>query len=407
MAMVNGPGVVRPARGTRPANRRDLIVAAASELFSRKGYANVGMGEVAEAVAIGPSALYRHFRGKHGLLAEVVAGALQTLDDALATAPPRLDQVAAALANSVLAHRGVGVLWRRESRHLVDDERAAFRAQARRINGRMAEFIGRARPELEPAQRDVLAWSALSVANSVSFHSLSLPDPEFPDLLTDLVLRTLEASLPSLGTRREPGRQVPLAALSRREAILTEATKLFAQHGFTGVSVEDIGAAVGIAGPSVYNHFDGKADILAAAILRGDEWLRMGMHQALARAADERDALDRILTSYSGFVFETPQLMQTLLSETSHLPEAGRGRARAAQRAYIAEWVHLLGRVHPEWDPVGARVRVQAVQSMINDTALTPHLRALPDIEAVSAAIGAQVLGLRAAAPMRARQHPK
>ncbi len=66
----------RPARGTRPANRRQLIIAAAADLFSRRGYAGVGMGDVAEAVAIGPSALYRHFRGKQDLLAAVVGGAL-------------------------------------------------------------------------------------------------------------------------------------------------------------------------------------------------------------------------------------------------------------------------------------------------------------------------------------------
>ncbi|MFC9896104.1 TetR/AcrR family transcriptional regulator [Nocardia sp. NPDC127579] len=389
---MSGPAVARPARGTRPANRRELIVAAASELFYRKGYANVAMGEVAEAVAIGPSALYRHFRGKHGLLATVVAGALQTLDDALAVARP--DQVAATLATTVLGHRQVGVLWRRESRHLVDAERAAFRVQARRIGGRTAELVGTARPELAAQQRDVLAWSALSVANSVSFHSLSLPEPEFSALLTDLVGRVLDATPTALGASDEPARRAPLAARSRREAILVEATKLFARQGFTGVSVEDIGAGAGIAGPSVYNHFAGKADILAAAIVRGGEWLRMDLNRALARAADPQDALRRILHSYCAFGFENPHLVQTLVSETRHLPTAEQDRARAAQRAYIAEWVYLLRKVHPEWEPVAARVRVQAVQVMVNDTARTPHLRAQAGMDVAAATIGAHVLGL-------------
>ena len=78
--------MARPARGTRPANRRQLIVDAATDLFSRKGYAAVGMGDVAEAVAMGPSALYRHFRGKQDLLAAVVGDALNTLDDAITEA---------------------------------------------------------------------------------------------------------------------------------------------------------------------------------------------------------------------------------------------------------------------------------------------------------------------------------
>ncbi|MEV6275881.1 TetR/AcrR family transcriptional regulator [Nocardia sp. NPDC051832] len=391
--MVNGPGVVRPARGTRPANRRELIVAAASDLFYRKGYAAVGMGEVAEAVAIGPSALYRHFRGKHNLLATVVAGALQSLDDALAASERRPEQVASTLAAAVLANRGAGVLWRREARHLVEDERAAFRELARRIGARMTDILAVTRPELDAAQRDLLAWTALSVANSVSFHSLSLPEPEFSRLLRELITRALDAQVPELGARRPPARRGPLAALSRREAILTEATKLFAEQGFTSVSVEDIGAGVGITGPSVYNHFASKADILLAAIVRGEEWLRMGVHRALAQAVDPADALTRILDSYCAVVFENPHLMQTLVSETRHLPKAELDRARTGQLAYIAEWVHLLTAIHPEWDPAAARIRVQAVQMMINDTALTPHLRALPDIEAVTAGIGAQILG--------------
>ena len=68
-------------------------------LFSRKGYANVAMGDVAEAVAIGPSALYRHFRGKQDLLATVVEAALATLDDAFTAAEDeRLSDVSQALA---------------------------------------------------------------------------------------------------------------------------------------------------------------------------------------------------------------------------------------------------------------------------------------------------------------------
>jgi AcrR family transcriptional regulator len=91
--------VVRPARGTRPPNRRQLIIDAATDLFSRKGYANVAMGDVAEAVAIGPSALYRHFRGKQDLLATVVEAALATLDDAFTAAEDeRLSDVSQALA---------------------------------------------------------------------------------------------------------------------------------------------------------------------------------------------------------------------------------------------------------------------------------------------------------------------
>jgi AcrR family transcriptional regulator len=390
-----GPADVRPPRGTRPANRRQLIITAAADLFSRKGYANVGMGDVAEAVAIGPSALYRHFRGKQDLLDAVVGDALNTLDDAITVAEnERSSGAAATLAVVVLRHRGVGVLWQREARQLSAGDRAKFRAAVEQIAARFAALIRARRPGLGAVDADLLAWSGLAVATSVSLHSLVLPETEFTTLLGGLIATVLDAPIQ---LAQSPPTQCPrtrtLRTQSRREAILTEATKLFAAKGFAGVSTEDIGASVGISGPSVYNHFAAKADILVAAMLRGDEWLRMDMHRAFAEASDPRDGLNRLLASYCSFVLDNQHLIQVLVSEAEHLPEPERHRTRAAQYAYIAEWVSLLREVHPQWDGVRARIRVQAVQTMMNDIALTPSLRNRAGIESALVTIGTELLG--------------
>jgi AcrR family transcriptional regulator len=389
-----GPADIRPPRGTRPANRRQLIITAAADLFSRKGYANVGMGDVAEAVAIGPSALYRHFRGKQDLLDAVVGDALNTLDDAITVAEnERSSDAAATLAVVVLRHRGVGVLWQREARQLSAVDRAKFRAAVEQLAARFAALIRTRRPGLGAVDADLLAWSGLAVATSVSLHSLVLPETEFTTLLGGLIATVLDAPI---RLAQSPPTRWPkaktLRTQSRREAILTEAAKLFAAKGFAGVSTEDIGASVGISGPSVYNHFAAKADILVAAMLRGDEWLRMDMHRAFAQASDPRDGLNRLLGSYCAFVLDNPHLIQVLVSEAEHLPEPERHRTRAAQYAYIAEWVSLLREVHPQWDAVRARIRVQAVQTMMNDIALTPSLRNRAGIESALVTIGTELL---------------
>jgi AcrR family transcriptional regulator len=59
-------------RRTRPANRRELILSAATDLFATRGSEYVGMSEIAEAVSVRPSALCRHFSGKEQLLAEIL-----------------------------------------------------------------------------------------------------------------------------------------------------------------------------------------------------------------------------------------------------------------------------------------------------------------------------------------------
>ncbi|WP_194820172.1 TetR/AcrR family transcriptional regulator [Nocardia sp. XZ_19_385] len=390
----DGQALISPARGTRPANRRELIVRAATDLFYRKGYATVGMGEVAEAVAIGPSALYRHFRGKQDLLATVVGDALGAVDARLAASSSA--DVGVRLAGFALEHRGIGVLWRREARHLSADNRAELRVVTDRIVTRLTDLIRERRPTLGLAEADLLARSALAVGISASFHSLSLPEPGFTNLLGELITTTIDAPIaladPMSGN---PDAAATVLTRSRRETILVEASKLFARNGFAGVSMDDIGAAVGIAGPSVYNHFPAKTDILTAAMFRGDEWLRMGMNRAFAQATDPRDALRRLLRSYGEFVFENPDLIQLLISESVHLPEADRHRTRVAQHSYIAEWVHLADQVHPSWDHSAARIRVQAAQTILNEISLTPQFRMNPAVESAVCVISAELLAIQ------------
>lgn len=251
------------------------------------------------------------------------------------------------------------------------------------------------RPGLGDAEAGLLPWCALATATSVSFHSLSLPEPGFAAVLADLVTRVVDApiTLPAPASDATPA--AGLTTQSRREVILAEATALFARHGFAGVSMDDIGASVGIAGPSLYNHFAAKSDILAAVMYRGDEWLRMEMNRVFARATDARDGLHRLIDSYSGFVLENPDLIQLLVSETAHLPDADRQRARSTQYTYIDEWVHLAVQVHPGWDPLTTRIRVQAAQTTMNDIALIPSLRTRAGVDTALHVVSAALLELR------------
>lgn len=395
MKRSNRQVVKRPARGTRPANRRALILAAAAELYYRNGYANVAMKDVAEAVAIGPSALYRHFAGKEELLYAVVSDALALveglLDRLLADPAP---EPAAQLAATMLEHRGIGALWHSEARHLSAAARLELRRQLRRIGSRLAEIVRRQRPGLVPEEADLLAWCILGVTTSVSFHSLELPADRFVRLIADMARSATFAPVPHLQLAPDPeNRDAASWSPTRREAILAAATKLFALNGFASVALDDIGASVGIAGPSIYNRFDSKADILVAALTRGNLLLRADMHRQLARASGPGDALDRLLTSYWEFAFEHTDLIRLLISETDELPPDERHRMRVAQHEYVAEWVQLLGQVRPEWDSVKCRIRVQAALNVMNDVAATPHLRAFDNIAAATTAVAAVVLG--------------
>ena len=51
-----------------------------------------------------------------------------------------------------------------------------------------------------------------------------------------------------------------------KRRILDQALELFATRGYDAVSMGDIGRAVGIRAPSLYNHFPGKQAIFEAIV---------------------------------------------------------------------------------------------------------------------------------------------
>lgn len=374
-----------PPRGTRPRNRRALIVSAATDLFHRRGYDHVGMGDIADAVAIGPSALYRHFPGKQQLLHAVIRDGLEPVRELLA-GTDFTDRATAlpSFARLALDHRELGVLWQREARHIAAADLADVRQELRDFGRTVAARVAAARPELNDAATDLLAWTMAAVLMSPSFHHLDLPHADYERLLAELAGIVLDTKMPgdlaeAASAQRGRPRLVPS---SRREALLAQAIRMFATRGYTGVGIEDIGAAVGIAGPSIYNHVGSKLELLVTALGRGTAALYLDLANTYAIAPTPADALRWLIRSYIRFTSANHHLVDLMITEIEHLPENERRRARQAQHDYIDEWVHLLRQVHPDVDPTSARIRVHATLTVANDAARTAHLRRNPDVPA-------------------------
>ncbi|SEP49337.1 TetR/AcrR family transcriptional regulator [Amycolatopsis saalfeldensis] len=375
-----------PPRGTRPRNRRELIIAAAGDLFVRDGYSRVAMSDIAEAVAIGPSALYRHFRGKQELLGAVVLDAFSTIGAAVDGSA----DVCAALADAVLDHRGLGVLWQRECRHLDPEEQEKLVAPLVGLAVWLAATLRDRRRELTAEHADLLAWTVLGALMSVSFQRVELPRPEYVALLRAVVTAVADVDLAAAPAVATPAESAPDPE-SRRELLLDAAIRLFAERGFDGVAIEEIAAAAGIAGPSIYHHFASKRELLLTAMLDGAEQLDLGLTKALEKPSPDA-ALGELLGSYAGYSLTHHAVVEVLVAEVA--PEPERHRMRQAQHDYIAAWVRLLRETRPGMGPQEARVRVQAVLTVLNDVSRTPHLRALPGIAGYLRALGVTLLAL-------------
>lgn len=403
MAAATPPVSPPPPRGRRPRNRRELIVAAANDLFARHGYSQVGMSDLADAVGISRPALYRHFTNKQDLLAEVVTQAITRTEEALGNADSDdLDSVLRAVAGAVLDHRGAGALWQRDARHLPDEQRRPLRERNKAMGETISKLLRARRPELDEPEATLLTWCGLAVATSVSFHDLDLPRDELEELVADLLHRVISTELPSPASpdegapseRRAAEPHPALTTQSRWEQLLDTAAVLFAERGYNSVGMDEIAAAVGIAGPSIYNHFAGKAEILTAAMYRGAEWLRYDLHRVLDTAADPADALHLLIEADTRFVLRHSHLVDLLIAEAPTLPADTRRQLNRALRDYNADWIHLLRAVHPDLDPARATIRVQAFFSLINNVARSPRLRRQPGAQQAVERIGSAVLGL-------------
>ncbi|RMI40157.1 SACE_7040 family transcriptional regulator [Streptomyces triticirhizae] len=177
----------------------------------------------------------------------------------------------------------------------------------------------------------------------------------------------------------------PPAGLSRREQILREASRLFAAHGFHGVGVDEIGAAVGISGPALYRHFAGKDAMLTELLVGISTRLRDGGQQRVAEAAEAGEpasaALEALVAGHIDFAIDDRDLITLHDRELDRLPADDRRRVRQLQRQYVELWVETLRGVHPSLAPERARAAVHAVFGLLNSTRRLSRPNALPDRE--------------------------
>ncbi|MFI1676975.1 MULTISPECIES: TetR/AcrR family transcriptional regulator [Streptomyces] len=161
-------------------------------------------------------------------------------------------------------------------------------------------------------------------------------------------------------------------APTRREQILKEAARLFAERGFHGVGVDEIGAAVGISGPGLYRHFAGK-DAMLAELLVGisGQLLTGGKHCVADVGGSPERVLDALIQGHIDFALDDRSLITLHDRELDRLRDSDRKLVRQLQRQYVEIWVDVVRKVYPDLAENAARVAVHAVFGLLNST---PHL---------------------------------
>jgi AcrR family transcriptional regulator len=169
---------------------------------------------------------------------------------------------------------------------------------------------------------------------------------------------------------------VPEATETRRDQILRTAAELFAQRGFRGVSINDIGAAVGTTGPALYRHFASKEAVLGEMLVQISRTLLAEGEQRAAQAGGGMATLQALVAGHVAFAVSQPALISVQYRDMDHLADADKREVQRLQRRYVEIWVAAIQAAMPPVDEAHARSGAHAVFGLINST---PHSARIDD----------------------------
>lgn len=356
-------------RRARPADRKQQLAGHAATLFAERGYAQVSLADIARASGVTAPSVYRHFADKHALLEAAVLAGIGELESCtekvLTDENTTLDDLISTVCALGVRSPASISLWRSASQHLTEDEN---REMVLRIREVVHRWAGALAGTIDMSHRDSveICWATLSVAGSLGVHrtrlALSRSVTEIDKLVHQLM--TLR---PDTAPPLSPTTPITVGARTRRDEILDAAADLFAQRGYAGVGVDDIGAAVGITGPSVYRHFSSKLAILVGIGRRSAMRLEAGAMAAYATTSDPAKLLALLVDSYVDTISSSPDLSVGFNSSTVLAGQAGAVDLLDVQRRYVSHWVDLMVQAHPDLTREQATVAVHAALSIVND----------------------------------------
>lgn len=156
-------------------SRRERLIAEAVSQFSARGYHEVSIEDIATAVDLTPSGVYRHFDSKSALLMEACVRASDRLESARAAAQASSDSPAMVLdalcvdyvRHSFENHQLVSV-WAADVSALDPDDRRRIRALQRTYVAEWAALLVAARPDLSSRDAAILVAAGFNVVADVA-----------------------------------------------------------------------------------------------------------------------------------------------------------------------------------------------------------------------------------------------
>lgn len=157
---------------------------------------------------------------------------------------------------------------------------------------------------------------------------------------------------------------------NRRAALMRASARLFAERGYKAVSTVELGEAVGMSGPALYNYFPSKEALLCELLIDVSTRLLAGCLEIVGDELSPDETLEQLIAFHAEFATDEPDIILLQDRELSSLPSDANRKVRRLQREYLREWQRVLLAVHPEIDEHEAQTRLLATIGLLNST---PH----------------------------------
>ncbi len=127
-----------------------------------------------------------------------------------------------------------------------------------------------------------------------------------------------------------------------RADVVKAAGRLFADRGYHGTSMRDLGKELGLLGSSLYAHVESKQDLLVSVVEEGARLFQESAQDAMAIAGPAEDRLRALVAGHLNVVLENHDVVRTFLNEARVLDEGHRARVIAARDAYEAAFREVI-----------------------------------------------------------------
>ena len=121
-----------------------------------------------------------------------------------------------------------------------------------------------------------------------------------------------------------------------RDDVVRAAGRLFAERGYHGTSMRDLGKELGMLGSSLYSHVSSKQDLLVEVVEEGARLFEPSAAQALAAGGSPAERLDALVAGHVEVVVDNIEVARTFLNEARMLDSRHRRRVLAARDHYEA-----------------------------------------------------------------------